>query len=153
MSFMNNIFDPRKHSIYKPVNIEKYIGGNLPIVRSSYEAKFCRWLDMNPNIIKWNSEQIEIRYLDPLTNKIRRYFPDFYMQALDKTGKTKNYIIEIKPDKEIRPPKMRGRKKEKTFLYEQKTWLKNEAKWKAAIHWCNANNFEFKILTEKELFK
>lgn len=153
MSFMQSVYNPNKHGLYKPVNIEKYIGDHYPITRSSYESKFCRWLDSNPNVLKWNSEQIEIKYYDPTTNKVRRYFPDFFMQALDKNGKVKNYIIEIKPDKETRPPRMRGRKKEKTFIYEQTTWMKNQAKWKAAIDWCTQHGFEFKILTENELFK
>ena len=106
MSFMSSVFDPTKHKIYTPLYPDKYIGENYPVLRSSYEAKFCRWLDVNENVKAWASEQIEIPYFDPTTNKKRRYFPDFFMKAIDKYGILKNYIIEIKPDKETRPPKM-----------------------------------------------
>lgn len=153
MSFMSNIYDPSKHKIYHPVNKEKYLGDKYPILRSSYEVKFCRWLDINPNVKFWNSEQIEIKYYDPTTNKVRRYFPDFFMRAIDKNGVVKNYVIEIKPFKETKPPRMAGKKKKQTLLYEQKVWLKNQAKWKAAIDWCKNNGCEFKILTEKQLMK
>lgn len=153
MNFMSKVYDPRKHSIFKPENIEKFVGTSYPIIRSSYELKFCKWLDMNPNVLKWASEYFEIPYFDPTSNKMRRYFPDFYMQAIDKSGEAKNYIIEIKPYKETKNPKMAGKKKKETLLYERVVWEKNQAKWKAAVSWCELRNAEFKIITEKELFK
>ena len=37
------------------------------------------------------------------------------------------------------------------MLYEQKTWVVNQAKWEAAEKWAKKKGIEFKILTEKEL--
>ena len=37
------------------------------------------------------------------------------------------------------------------MLYEQKTYVKNKAKWEAAEKWAKKKGIEFKILTEKEL--
>jgi hypothetical protein len=36
-------------------------------------------------------------------------------------------------------------------LVESLTYLKNEAKWKAASEYCKDRGWEFKIVTEKEL--
>ena len=32
-------------------------------------------------------------------------------------------------------------------------WIRNQAKWSAAIEYCEDNNMKFKIITEKELGK
>ena len=37
------------------------------------------------------------------------------------------------------------------FNNAAKTFLKNDAKWKAAKQWCELHNMEFYIWTEKEL--
>lgn len=153
MSWMNNNFNPEKHQLYSPTYPKKYVGKNKNIVvRSSYEAKFCRWLDLNPNVLEWASEALEIEYYDPTVMKKRRYFPDFYMKVKDKDGKIKKYIIEIKPNKETYKPIIRKNKKPTALLQEQKKWEVNQAKWKAAVNWCNKFGFEFKIVTEKQLF-
>ena len=44
-----------------------------------------------------------------------------------------------------------GRKRKKTIIYESLNYLKNQAKWSAARSWCSKMNYEFTILTEKEL--
>ena len=33
-----------------------------------------------------------------------RYFPDFYIKVKESTGAIKKYIIEIKPNKQTKPP-------------------------------------------------
>lgn len=153
MTYIKKMFVQGKHSIYTPINIEKYKGKGDIICRSSYEVKFCRWLDVNENVLEWSSESVEIEYYDLVKMKKRRYYPDFYMKAKDKDGKIKKYIIEIKPSKETKPPRLAGRKKKDTLLNEQKVWETNQAKWKAALNWCNKWGFEFKLITEKQLFK
>lgn len=152
-NFMQHNFDPRKHDKYYPTNKEKYRGEDFPITRSSYESKFCRWLDMNESVLEWASECLEIQYFDPTMNKVRRYYPDFYMKAVDKYGNIKKYIIEIKPYKETHPPRKMKRKNLKSAVYENITWSRNQAKWKAADNWCKKNGYEFRIITEKQLFK
>jgi hypothetical protein len=150
---MKNLKDISKtHGRYIPKNMKKYVGRLLPVVRSSWERSFMQWLDVNPYVLEWSSESIYIAYFDPATMKRRRYFPDFYMLLKDSNGKAQQYIIEIKPLKETHPPSSRGNKSRKTLLYEQKTWITNEAKWSAAIQWCSKMGMIFKVITEKELF-
>lgn len=140
--------------MYSCLQIKKNLfGSHLPVTRSSYEAKFCRWLDNNPNVIEWSSECIEINYFDVTSNKMRRYFPDFYMKAINKDGEEIKYIIEIKPYKETHAPRKSVKKSRRTFLTETITWKKNLSKWKSAEDWCNRHGYQFKILTERELFK
>jgi len=152
MSYMSNNFDPTKHSIFKPENIEKYKGDTYPICRSSYEVKFCRWLDNNPNVLEWASETVEINYFDPVSKKKRRYYRDFYMKVVNKDGNVIRYIIEIKRNKETKPPVVRKNKKIKSMIYEQNTWETNKAKWVAATEWCKLHGMSFKLVTENQLF-
>jgi hypothetical protein len=64
-------------------------------------------------------------------------------------GVVKKALIEIKPQAQTVPPKQR--KKTKRFLQEMTTYSINESKWKAARSWCEKNNFDFFIFTEKHL--
>lgn len=149
---LNQRFDPTKHQLYRPVNLNKYIGKGLPICRSSWELKFCRWLDFNKNVIEWGSESIAIGYFDPVKNKKRTYYPDFYMKSVSKDNRIEQYIIEIKPYKQTIPPKPGKGKRKLSLISEQKVWITNNAKWNAALALCEKMNFKFKILTEKNLF-
>ena len=152
MSLMNNNFDPNKHTLYKPVNPEKYKGDiNKIVSRSSYEWNFYRWLDFNSNVISWISEPIGIPYID-YTGKQRRYFPDVIFKCKTPEGNEKTYVIEIKPVKETVPPIVNRRKRHKTILYEKQTWETNIRKWNAAKQYCKLKGWEFKLITEKEIF-
>lgn len=133
-------------SFYNIKNPEKYIGNNLPKCRSSWERKYCEYLDTNPNVVKWSSETIVIHYLDPITQKEKRYFVDFFIL----TSQGKKFLIEVKPHREILVPRKTKEKKPSTILYEQKTFLRNTAKWNAARAFCQKYGWEFRIITEKE---
>ena len=63
------------------------------------------YCDLNENILEWGSEEIAIPYRSPIDNKVHRYFPDFYVKLKETTGKIKKYIIEVKPKKQLKPPK------------------------------------------------
>lgn len=65
-------------SEFVPKNPRKYIGRYPILARSSWERMFAQWLDLQESIIKWSSESIQIRYFDPVQQKIRRYYPDFF---------------------------------------------------------------------------
>jgi len=139
-----------KQGVYIPANASKYRGNHRNIFyRSSWEKIFMRWCDRNQNIIEWGSEEFFIPYRAP-DGKVRRYYPDFYIKVREQTGALKKYIIEIKPDKQTRAP-VQGKKTKKQFLYESNTFLKNQAKWKAARKYCKKRQAEFLIFTEKEL--
>jgi hypothetical protein len=148
---MHNIKDVRGKQQYIPHDPIKYVGKYPIIIRSSYERKFFQWCDANPKVLEWSSESIVIQYFDPVKNKRRRYYPDVYMLVKGRE-KNQQFVIEIKPFKETHPPINRGKKKKKTLLYEERTYATNNAKWKAAINWCNRMGMVFKIITERELF-
>ena len=138
-------------SIFKPTHPQKYQGDPSNIIcRSSWERKFCLWCDTNPNILKWASEEFSIPYVSPLDGRVHRYFPDALIEYKDSTGKVKKALIEIKPERQTKPPVKKDRVT-KSFIYETKTYLVNEAKWKAASEFCKDNGIEFKIITENEL--
>ena len=139
-------------SIYKPSHPEKYLGNSNNIIcRSSWERQFCRYCDTNPNIVKWASEEFSIPYISPVDGRPHRYYPDFLIEVKEKSGKLKKYVIEIKPKKQTQPP-VKKKRVTKGFILEAKTYAVNQAKWKAAVEFCNDNMIEFKIITEDELY-
>jgi hypothetical protein len=138
-------------SKYKPEYPKKYKGDpNNIICRSSWERRFCRWCDLNENIISWGSEEFFIPYLSPVDNRVHRYFRDFIIKVREQNGEIKTYVIEVKPKKQTVPPKQKSRVT-KSFLYEAKTYAVNQAKWKAADEWCKDRMVQFKVITEDEL--
>lgn len=137
---------------YKPRNPQKYIGDITQIIfRSSFEYKAFQWCDETENILEWASEAIPIRYFDPTSMKHRRYFPDLYIKIKESSGVIKKYIIEIKPERQLSPPKQTSKKKTKTFISESLTWEKNNAKWQAAEKFCELNGMSFMKITEYDL--
>ena len=62
-------------------------------------------------------EEIAIPYRSPIDNRVHRYFPDFYVKLKETTGKIKKYIIEVKPKKQLKPPK-KPKRQTKSYLYE-----------------------------------
>ena len=60
-------------------------------------------------------------------------------------------ILEIKPKKQSIQPQKRSRITQK-YISEVITWGVNEAKWKAATEYCLDRNWQFKVLTEEDLF-
>jgi hypothetical protein len=139
-------------SIYKPSHPEKYLGNSNNIIcRSSWERQFCRYCDVNPNIVKWASEEFSIPYISPVDGRRHRYYPDFLIEVKEKSGKLKKYVIEIKPKKQTLPP-VKKKRVTKGFISEAKTYAVNQAKWKAAVDFCKDNLIEFKIITEDELY-
>jgi hypothetical protein len=137
---------------FHPQNPEKYKGDYKNIIyRSSWEIKFMRYCDRNPNILEWGSEEFFIPYFDPTTNKVRRYFPDFFIKVKTSSNEIKRYVIEVKPKRQTVPPQQTPKKRQKTFINEVMTYEKNIAKWKAAREFCEDRRIEFKIITEDDL--
>jgi hypothetical protein len=138
-------------SRYKPEYPAKYKGNPDNIIcRSSWERKFCRWCDLNENIIEWGSEEFWIPYRSPVDGRVHKYFPDFIIKVKEQTGQIKTYVVEVKPKKQTMEPKV-PKRKTKSWLYEMKTYAVNQAKWKAAKEFCDDRLLEFKIITENEL--
>lgn len=133
---------------YKPRNKSKYIGNKSSIIwRSLWERSFCKYCDSNNKIVKWAIEPFTIPYYDKGTNKYRRYYPDFFIEMEDGT----KYLIEIKPDYETKPPKMK--KGSKKYLLAEQTYHTNQSKWKTAEKYCVNKGWIFKVVTEHTLKK
>ena len=136
---------------YYPSFPRKYKGDPTNIVyRSLLERKFMVYCDKNQNILEWASEEIAIPYRSPIDNRVHRYFPDFYMKVKETNGKIKNYVIEVKPAKQTIPPK-KPKRQTKGYIREAYEYAKNQAKWKMAKEFCADRQWEFKVVTEKEL--
>jgi hypothetical protein len=137
---------------YKPSNPEKYNGNVTNIIyRSLWERKFCVYCDTNVNVLEWSSEETIVRYYDPISKKVRRYFPDFLIKVKESDGSIKKYMIEIKPSKQTVPPPKPKRQTQK-YIAEVYEYAKNQSKWESAREWCADNGYEFKVITEHELF-
>ena len=136
---------------YYPSFPRKYKGDPTNIIyRSLWERKFMVYCDKNQNILEWASEEIAIPYRSPIDNKVHRYFPDFYMKVKEINGKIKNYVIEVKPAKQTKPPKI-PKRQTKGYIREAYEYAKNQAKWKMAKEFCADRQWVFKVVTEKEL--
>lgn len=137
--------------VYTPKNPTKYEGDVANIVyRSSWELKFFNWCDSSPRVVKWSSEEIVVPYICPTDGKAHRYFVDAKVQIKGLDGKIRTYLVEVKPEKETRPPAQRKRKT-KAYMTEVLTWGKNQAKWEAANEFARRRGWRFKLITEKEL--
>tara|TARA_A100001037_G_C15048815_1_gene589109 strand:- start:566 stop:991 length:426 start_codon:yes stop_codon:yes gene_type:complete len=133
---------------FKPQNYHKYRGDSSNIFyRSLWERKFMVYLDKNPKVLYWSSEEIIIPYISPKDNRKHKYYPDFLVTVKNKKG-IHTYLCEIKPSNQCKPPK---RKNSKRFLTEQRTYLINQAKWNAAKRVCKQKGWGWKVITEKEL--
>ena len=136
---------------YYPSFPRKYKGDPTNIIyRSLWARKFMVYCDKNDNILEWASEEIAIPYRSPVDNRVHRYFPDFYMKVKERGGKVKRYVIEVKPAKQTKPP-VKPKRQTKGYIREAYEYAKNQAKWKMAREFCADRQWEFKVVTEKEL--
>lgn len=135
---------------FKPKNPEKYKGDSNNIVyRSGWERSVMLYFDRAEAVLEWNSEEVVIPYVSPWDERVHRYFPDFWAKVKTFDG-VKEFIIEVKPEKETKPPKQ-PKRRTKRFLQEVATWGINSAKWTAAKHFCDEKGMKFQILTEKDI--
>lgn len=147
---------------FSPRNPQKYNGDPSNIIyRSSWECKVMDSFDKRPDILSWSSEEMAIPYVSPVDGRRHRYFPDFIVKVRTKDGTIKTMMVEVKPEKQSKPPAKKSRVT-KQYIQEVVTWGVNQAKWKAAIEYCkdrkwtfvvmcSTDGIEFKYLTENEL--
>lgn len=129
---------------YKVRDRGKYVGDPDNVTyRSHWERQFFRWCEKNPKVLKWGSEVVVIPYYDPTSDKLRRYFMDAFVQFDDGS----KHLIEIKPDKQTRPPANPKRKTQK-YLNEVNTFIVNQSKWNAAEDFAKKRGMEFSVWTE-----
>ena len=121
------------------------------VFRSSWELRVFKWCDNNPNVLRWASEEIVIRYRAPLDQQMHRYFPDVWVEVRAADGSVRQSILEIKPDAQTRPPVAKKGKRKSVHAREVARWLVNEAKWNAAKEFCEQRGLQFFLVTEKTL--
>lgn len=132
---------------YHPVNPAKYKGNiNDIIYRSMWEKACFKWLDTNPDIVSWSSEETVVPYYFPVDKRYHRYFVD--LKYTTKSGQT--FLIEVKPAKETKPPK--AGKKTARYVTESTTFVRNQCKWAAADKFAKDNGWTFDVWTEHELY-
>lgn len=135
---------------FRPSHPEKYNGDPTNIIyRSQLELRFMQYLDTNSQVISWESEERIVPYYDPVSEKLRRYFPDFLVTT--KKGTT---MVEVKPYAQCKPPTSKPHtdgRKNRRYLKEATTYATNQAKWSAAEEYCADRKWQFKIVTEKDL--
>jgi hypothetical protein len=137
---------------YRLLHPEKYVGNATDIVyRSSWELRFNRWCDLNPSVVKWNSEEIVIPYYSSAEGKNRRYFVDYIIQMKTDKGTLETLLIEIKPSVQQQKPKNHGNKKPENYLAEMTTYQVNQDKWAAATLWAEKQGMRFVVLNEYDL--
>ena len=142
-----------KQGFFSPKFPKKYIGDPTNIVfRSGWERRVMQSLDENTNVLRWASEEIIVPYISPIDNRPHRYFVDFYVEARAIDGSVKKMLLEVKPAAQTQPPKS-PKRRTKRYISEVMTYGVNEAKWKAAEEYCKDKGWEFRIITEAELFK
>ena len=138
---------------YRPKNASKYAGDPTKVIyRSLWERRFMVFCDNNESIKAWGSEEIVIPYMSPIDGKIHRYFVDFIVELINKNGKKEVVLIEVKPKAQCKAPEKKN-KVTRRYLREVKTWGVNSAKWRAAREFAENRGWEFKIMTEDELYK
>jgi|TARA_B110000908_G_scaffold136485_1_gene161740 hypothetical protein len=138
---------------FKPQNPRKYMGDCTNIVyRSHWELKLMSYLDKHPKVINWASEEVVIPYKSPIDGRWHRYFPDFYVEQINKSNKKEKILIEVKPKYQTVPPAVQsGKKPTKRYINEVKTWGINKAKWEAAGEFCLDKGWKFQIMHEDHL--
>jgi|TARA_R110000850_G_scaffold271478_1_gene405823 hypothetical protein len=132
---------------FVPKQHKKYKGDFSKITyRSSWEQKFMLHLDNNPNVTKWNSEEVVVNYIWSQDGKKHRYFMDFWVRY--ENGR--EFWFEVKPYIQTQEPKLQGKTK-KRQLDESLTYSKNIDKWATAFEASKKAGVKFIILTEHGL--
>lgn len=142
-----------KQGFFKPRNPKKYRGDPTNIIyRSGWEKKIMEWLDDRSDVMSWSSEEIIIPYVSPIDNRYHRYFPDFYVETVGRDGERRIMLLEVKPLAQTKEP-VKPKRNTKRYITEVMTYGINQAKWNAAEAFCRKEGWEFKIITESDLFK
>ena len=86
--------------------------------RSGWECTVCKHLDLDPAVVRYTYETIEIHYTsNKTTRRIRKYFADFRVWYSDGTVK----MIEVKRENKLTNPRV-------------------QRKAEAARDWCGKQN-------------
>lgn len=132
-------------------NPNKYVVNTKFIhYKSSFERKMFKYFDETKSVVSWGYEIVSVPYMFNGGN--HNYFIDIYAEIMNKKGTVDRYLIEIKPKKQVTPPKNSPRRNQANFRKEMAVYQQNSAKWRYAEAYANNNNMKFKILTEEQIF-
>ena len=132
---------------YKPKNPSKYAGDPTMVVYRSMWEKYCMMhFDGSSDVKSWSSEETVIPYVYDVDKKMHRYYMDFKVTWRDGSVT----LVEVKPNKETTPPK-KVNTRNKKYLTEALTYVKNMNKWEAANEYAKDRGWRFEIWTEVEL--
>jgi len=145
---------------FRPKNLHKYKGDFTKIThRSGWERQVFKYIDENPAIVEWSSEEVIVKYISPKDSRVHRYYPDIWLKVQRPDGTTKEYLWEIKPASQSVPPVPKTREQvltetkagKRRYYMQVINWGVNDAKWKAARAYCEERGWTFQVVTEKEL--
>ena len=78
---------PTSKGYYTPENPDKYIGDKTNIrFMSSWELDVHKFLDRNPNVLRWGSEIVAIPYFKRATGRMHKYYTDYYVKFRKGNG-------------------------------------------------------------------
>lgn len=150
MKASNRIHNKNYHQGYFiPKNWQKCdnVLSMKPIIyRSSWELDVMNYFDQNDAFIRWSSELLSIRYKNLISNKMSLYYPDFFVQYIDKNGQLHTEVLEVKPRNQTVLKETRNGKDRLEFV-------KNLTKWEAAIKFCQKRGWQFRVLTQQDLYR
>ena len=111
-----------------------------------------RYCDQTDKVLKWASEEIAIKYWNPVKKRPANYYPDFYVEYINKFWEKKKMLVEVKPSKETKPPVYKKRTKNALIAESLYTHTRTKQSGRACKEeFCLDNGLEFKIFTEHEL--
>lgn len=149
-----------KKGYFDVSNSTKYVASKSGdcIYRSSYEWRFMKWCENNPNVKSWTSEPFSVPYTD-LTNpnKTRNYWIDFVVEFND--GEV--LWVEVKPKSQLDDVNMFSRQyaecvditQKVNFARHNKVEAMNYSKWYHAERYAKSRNAKFMVITENFLKK
>jgi len=109
-----------------------------------------KYLDVHPDVLSWASEELIIPYVSPIDGRVHRYFPDFYVMKKNQEGIIEEIVIEVKPSKQLQPPK-KPAKMTRKYVNEMRTYAINQKKFQTAEEFCRKRGLKYMIMTEHEL--
>lgn len=135
---------------FSPVHREKYTGTWPISYRSRPELLVMKWMDSQPNVLKWSSESVVIPYRLSADDRLRRYFVDFSCDWRNADGTVTRLLLEYKPKHKTVPPE-KGRKSDKTYINECMEYHMNQVKWANATAWAKTHGYRFMVISEDSI--
>lgn len=145
---------------FHPINQDKFLGKRDPIYKSRLEQRMMIFLDKSASVVSWNYEPRSaiIDYIDPTKwnkqrkkGRPRKYYIDFVVDIRVSDTEVKRKWIEVKSYKETKKPTHGKKKSKRNIKLDEDTWIRNNAKWNSARRSAKRRDYEFVIITEKQL--